>query len=160
MSTNPGGPRPFPGSITIEHEAGGRRVLRLSGDVDSVTVAEFESRQGGLPVVVDVIDAGAVSFLSSAGLAVMVRNVQSAAAAGRQPVLRAASGPVERLLQVTGMESFFPRPEAFPPATGDETPGSSDDPRPAAGRGSGGGDDSRDDRATASSSNGEDGGRG
>ena len=77
MSTNPGGPRPFPGSITIEHEAGGRRVLRLSGDVDSVTVAEFESRQGGLPVVVDVIDAGAVSFLSSAGLAVMVRNVQS-----------------------------------------------------------------------------------
>ncbi|GAB3324692.1 hypothetical protein GCM10027451_49190 [Geodermatophilus aquaeductus] len=66
--------RPFPGSITIEHEAGGRRVLCLSGDVDSTAVAEYESRQRGLPVVADVIDAGTVSFLASAGLAVMVRS--------------------------------------------------------------------------------------
>ena len=102
--------RPFPGSLTIEHEAGGRRVLCLSGDVDSVAVAEFERRQGSLPVVVDVIDAGGVSVLASAGLAVMVRCAEAAVASGRRPVLRAASGTVERLLRAAGMESYFPRP--------------------------------------------------
>jgi hypothetical protein len=105
--------RPFPGSITIEHEAGGRRVLCLSGDVDSTAVAEYERRQGGLSVVVDVIDAGAVSFLASAGLAVMVRSAEVAAAAtGRRPVLRAAAGPVDRVLRAARLETYFPRPGA------------------------------------------------
>lgn len=97
MSPHPGRLRPFPGSITIEHEAGGRRVLCLSGDVDSATVAEYESRQGSMLVVVDVIDAGAVTFLGSAGLGVMVRCAEASVAVGRLPVLRAASGTVERL---------------------------------------------------------------
>jgi anti-anti-sigma factor len=112
MSPKPEHLRPFPGSLTIEHEAGGQRVLRLSGDVDSAVVAEYASRQGELPVVVDVIDAGAVSFLGSAGLAVMVRCVEAAAAVGRRPILRAASGPVDRLLRVAGLETYFPRSEA------------------------------------------------
>ena len=115
MSTHSPRLRPFPGSLTIEHEAGGRRVLCLSGDVDSAAVAEYERGQGGLPVVVDVIDAGAVSFLASAGLAVMVRCAEAAAAVGRRPVLRAASGTVERLLRAAGLESYFPRPGTTPP---------------------------------------------
>jgi anti-anti-sigma factor len=116
--------RPFPGSITIEHEAGGRRVLCLSGDVDSTAVAEFERRQGGLPVVVDVIDAGGVSFLASAGLGVMVRCAESAAAVtGRRPVLRAAAGPVDRVLRAAGLETFFPRPGAMRRGPEDATPG-------------------------------------
>jgi anti-anti-sigma factor len=110
MGPHPGRRRPFPGSITIEHESGGRRVLCLSGDVDSATVAEYEGLQGRLPVVVDVIDAGAVSFLSSAGLAVLVRCAEAAAAAGRVPVLRAASGPVNRLLRIAGLDAYFSRP--------------------------------------------------
>jgi anti-anti-sigma factor len=116
--------RPFSGSLTIEHEASGRRVLCLSGDVDSAAVAEYESRQGRIPVVVDMIDAGAVSFLGSAGLAVMVRCAEIAAAAdGRRPVLRAASGPVERLLRAAGLETYFPRPPAMQAGAGDDAPG-------------------------------------
>ncbi len=110
MGSHAGRGRPFPGSITIEHEAGGHRVLCLSGDVDSAAVAEFERRQGRLPVVVDAIDAGGVSFLASAGLAVMVRCAEAAAAAtGRRPVLRAAAGPVDRVLRAAELETYFPR---------------------------------------------------
>jgi anti-anti-sigma factor len=122
MSPYPGRLRPFPGSLTIEHEAGGQRVLRLSGDVDSAVVAEYESRQGSLPVVVDAIDAGAVSFLGSAGLAVMVRYAEAGSADGRRPVLRAASAPVDQLLRVAGMETYFARSEAMQPEAGDEAP--------------------------------------
>jgi len=122
MSPHPGRLRPFPGSITIEHEAGGRRVLCLSGDVDSATVAEYESRQGSMLEVVDVIDAGAVTFLGSAGLGVMVRCAEASVAVGRLPVLRAASGTVERLLQVAGMKTFFSRPEPGHHGAGEEAP--------------------------------------
>jgi anti-anti-sigma factor len=120
MGVQAGRRRPFPGSITIEHEAGGRRVLCLSGDVDSAAVAEYERRQGGLPVVVDEIDAGGVSFLASAGLAVMVRCAGAAAATGRRPVLRAAAGPVDRVLRAAGLGSYFARPDdvqSAPPRT-------------------------------------------
>src|SRR3954453_4194856 len=118
MGPHPGRLRPFVGSITIEREAGGRRVLCLSGDVDSAAVAEFRGRQGSIPVVVAGSDAGAVSFLGSAGLAVMVRYAEAGAVAGRRPVLRAASGPVDHLLRLAGMQGFFPRPEPAPPAGG------------------------------------------
>src|SRR3954452_14031020 len=116
---HPGRLRPCAGSITIEREAGGRRVLCLSGDGDSAAVAEFRGRQGSIPVVVDVIDAGAVSFLGSAGLAVMVRYAEAGTVAGRRLVLRAASGPVDRLLRLAGMESVFSRPEPARPGGGE-----------------------------------------
>lgn len=122
MSPYPVREHPFPGSVTIEHEAGGRRVLCLSGHVDSATVAEYEKRQGRFPVVVDAIDARTVSFLSSAGLALMVRCcAEAAATVGRRPVLRGASAPVNRLLRAAGIEGYFPRPEAMPPSAGDGT---------------------------------------
>src|SRR4051812_36361737 len=123
MSPHPG--RPFPGSLTIEHEPGGRRVLCLSGDVDSAVVAEFEVRQGRLPVVVDAIDAGPVTFLGSSGLAVMVRYAEAAAADGRLPVLRAASGQVDRLVRAAGLDTYFVRPGADHPAGQNETGSSS-----------------------------------
>jgi anti-anti-sigma factor len=118
MSPQPGRLHPFAGSLTIEHEPGGQRVLCLSGDVDSATVAGFEARQGRAPVVVDAIDAGAVSFLGSAGLAVMVRFAEAAGGAGRFPVLRAASSQVDRLLHAAGLESYFLRPGATQNETG------------------------------------------
>jgi anti-anti-sigma regulatory factor len=114
MSPHPGRLPFLSGSLTIEHEPGGRRVLCLIGDVDSAVVAEFEARQGRLPVVVEDIDAGAVTFLGSAGLSVMVRYAEAGAAAGRIPVLRAASGQVDRLIRAAGLETYFLRP-TFPP---------------------------------------------
>src|SRR3954447_25957293 len=82
----------------------------------------FRGPQGSSPVVVGAIDAGAVSFLGSAGLAVMVRYAEAGAAAGRRPVLRAASGPVDHLLRLAGMDPSSPRPEPARPAAGDEMP--------------------------------------
>ncbi len=99
---------PLPGSITIE-EGGGRRVLCLRGDLDAAVMARFSSLHGRDPLVVDEIDARAVTFISSTGLAVMLRCVEASAATGRQPVLRSASHSVNRLLQLAGMESAFPR---------------------------------------------------
>ncbi|MET0765605.1 MAG: STAS domain-containing protein [Blastococcus sp.] len=105
------GMRPPAGSITIEDEGADRRVLCLRGDVDTEVATRFTSSQGRERVAVDAIDAGAVTFISSSGLALMLLCVEASLAAGRQPMLRAASRPVDRALQLAGIDSVFQRPE-------------------------------------------------
>ena len=105
------GPPPV-GSVTIEQEGAGRRVLRLTGTVDTAVATRFAAGQRRDQVVVDAIDAGGVTFISSSGLAIMVMCVEAGLAAGRKPVLRAASPQVERALQLAGITSLFPRPDA------------------------------------------------
>jgi anti-anti-sigma factor len=104
-------PRTPAGSISIEHEAADRLVLCLHGEVDTAVATEFTRSQGRDRVAVDAIDAGAVSFISSSGIALMLVCVEVSLAAGRRAVLRAASRPVERALQLAGIDSVFPRPE-------------------------------------------------
>jgi anti-anti-sigma factor len=106
----------LPGAITIEDE-GSRRVLCLRGEVDSAVVARFRQLQGSQPAVVDVIDAQGVSFISSTGLAVMIRCAEASLAAGAHPVLRASSHSVDRLLQMFGMNDLFPRTQGTPEQT-------------------------------------------
>ncbi len=120
--------RPPAGSITIEHEGADRRVLCLRGDVDTEVATRFTSSQGRERVAVDAIDAGAVTFISSSGLALLLLYVEASLAAGRHPVLRAASHQVDRALRMAGIDSVFPRPE---PDEG---------PAPHAGSAAGGGD--------------------
>ncbi|TFV62689.1 UNVERIFIED_ORG: anti-sigma factor antagonist [Bacillus sp. AZ43] len=103
--------RPPAGTITIEHEGAGRRVLWLRGDVDTAVATRFANAHRRDRVVVDAIDAGAVTFVCSSGLALMLMCAEASAAAGRRPVLRAASQPVERALQLAGIDAAFPRPE-------------------------------------------------
>ena len=103
--------RPPAGSITIEHEGPDRRVLCLRGDVDTEVATRFTSSQGRQRVAVDAIDAGAVTFISSSGLALLLLYVEASLAAGRHPVLRAASHQVDRALRMAGIDSVFPRPE-------------------------------------------------
>jgi anti-anti-sigma factor len=122
------GPRPPAGSITIEDEGADRRVLCLRGDVDTAVATQFTRSQGRERVAVDAIDAGAVTFISSSGLALMLLCVEASLAAGRHPMLRAASRPVDRALRMAGIDSVFPRPE---PDQG---------PAPHAGSAAGGGD--------------------
>ena len=120
------GPRLPAGSIAIEHEGADRKVLCLSGDVDTAVATEFTRAQGRERVAVDAIDAGAVSFVSSSALALMLGCLEASLAAGRRPVLRAASRAVDRALQLAGIDSLFPRPEpdkgASPPS-GSSAPG-------------------------------------
>jgi anti-anti-sigma factor len=125
------GPRPPAGSITIEHEGADRKVLCLSGDVDTEVATGFTRAQGRDRVAVDAIDAGAVSFVSSSGLALMLVCVEASLAAGRRPVLRAASRAVDRALQLAGIDSLFPRLEpekAAPPPSGSSAAGHADGP--------------------------------
>jgi len=108
------GQRPLAGSITIGHEGADRRVLRLRGDVDTEVATRFSSSQGRRRPVVDAIDAGSVTFISSSGLALLLMCVEASLAAGRHPVLRTASHPVDRALRMAGIDSVFPRPEPHP----------------------------------------------
>ena len=109
MDAREGLPTPA-GVITIEDEAADRRVLCLRGDVDTAVATHFTTSQGRRRVAVDAIDAGAVTFISSSGLALLLLYAEASIAAGRTPVLRAASPRVERALQLAGIDSVFPRP--------------------------------------------------
>lgn len=104
--------RPPAGSITIESETPDRRVLRLRGDVDTAVATRFASSQRRDRAVVDVIDAGGVTFICSSGLALMLLCVEASSAAGRRPVLRAASHQVDRALQLAGIGGLFARPDS------------------------------------------------
>ena len=108
------GVRPPAGAITIEREDAGRWVLCLRGDVDTEVATRFTSSQGRQRPVVDAIDAADVTFISSSGLALLLMCAEASVAAGRRPVLRAASHPVDRALQMAGIDSVFPRPERDP----------------------------------------------
>ena len=108
--------RPAAGAITIEREGADRWVLCLRGDVDTAVATRFTSSRERQRVVVDAIDAGEVTFISSSGVALMLLCVEASVAAGRHPVLRAASRPVDRALQLSGIDAVFPRPEPGEPA--------------------------------------------
>ncbi|TFV70347.1 anti-sigma factor antagonist [Blastococcus sp. CT_GayMR20] len=108
-------PRPPAGSITVEREAADHWVLCLRGDVDTAVATRFTNAQERQRVVVDAIDAGSVTFISSSGLALMLLCAEASLAAGRNPVLRAASHPVDRALQLAGIDGVFPRPESTSP---------------------------------------------
>jgi anti-anti-sigma regulatory factor len=114
--------RPPAGTITIELEDPDRRVLCLRGEVDTAVATRFANSQRRDRVVVDAIDAGTVTFISSSGLALMVMCAEASRAAGRPPVLRAASHPVDRALRTAGIDTLFPRPDTdvggAPPAGG------------------------------------------
>ena len=109
-------PRPPAGAITIESEGPDRRVLCLRGDVDTAVATQFTTAQRRERVVVDAIDAAGVTFLSSSALALLLTCMEASLAAGRHPVLRAASHQVDRALRLAGIESVFARPEPEPPS--------------------------------------------
>ena len=111
------------GSITIVREGNDRWVLCLRGDVDTAVATHFTSSRGRQRVVVDAIDAADVTFISSSGVALMLLCVEASIAAGRHPVLRASSRPVDRALQLSGIETVFPRPQpGEPPPEPDRGP--------------------------------------
>jgi anti-anti-sigma factor len=107
--SHPDVPVPLPGSIAIEDE-GDQRVLFLRGELDAAVVASFQAAHRREPVVIDAIDAAAVTFISSTGVAVMLLSMEASLAAGRSPVLRASSHVVDRLLRMSGIEDIFRRP--------------------------------------------------
>ena len=103
----------LPGYITLERQ-GDHRVLCLRGELDTAVAERFKTHQGREPMVIDVIDAAAVSFMSSTALAVLARCAEASLAVGRRPVLRASSPAVDRILQLSGLQDAFASPPTTP----------------------------------------------
>ncbi|MGY1729830.1 STAS domain-containing protein [Geodermatophilus sp. SYSU D01062] len=100
-------PLHLPGAVTLQREPDGL-VLHLTGEVDAAVVGRFTADPDHQPTPVAAIDAGAVTFISSAGLALMLRWAQ-AAGGGRPVLLRRSARCVDRVLQQTGLDAQFSR---------------------------------------------------
>ena len=97
-------------------------TVRLTGDVDMEAAGDVLARllaAGSAPTV--VADLAGVDFLDSAGLRVLLEARSVLEADGRRLVVVAPSGPVRRVLQVTGMAGVFG--VDLDVATGDESSG-------------------------------------
>jgi anti-anti-sigma regulatory factor len=89
------------GVVRLLNTAGGR-VLCLAGEVDGDAVDDFLRRYGREPARIDRIDAGSVTSLSPAALALVLDHLHAAEGAGR-PVTVSPSPPVARLLVGAGV---------------------------------------------------------
>jgi ABC-type transporter Mla MlaB component len=104
-------PRPPAGTITIEHEGPTGACCAFAVRWIPRSATQFTTAQRRERVVVDAIDAESVTFVSSSALALLLTCVEASLAAGRHPVLRAASHQVDRALRLAGIDSVFPRPQ-------------------------------------------------
>ena len=95
------------GCITRDSEDG-IGVLRLRGDIDCDAVAAYERRQtppDGPSIT--VVDLSAVTFLSSSGVAFLIRQTQASRDLGQLPTLRGVTGRARRILTMTGTGRLF-----------------------------------------------------
>jgi anti-anti-sigma regulatory factor len=91
------------GRVELERR-GGLWVLRLEGEVDDEVLGAF-TRRHGTPageVAVDVIDAGAVTYLGLAGMRFLLAVHAASVAAGRPGTLARRSPCVSRLAALCG----------------------------------------------------------
>jgi anti-sigma B factor antagonist len=101
------------GGITVAM-VDGQWVLRLSGEIDSDVIAtcgdvlstSMCGAQTGEPLITTV-DLTEVTFLSSAGLGFLLRHTEATRRAGRMPVLRGATRPARRVMELTGVDRLF-----------------------------------------------------
>ena len=88
----------------------GVALITLRGEVDIYTAPRFKER---LLAVLDggalglVIDLSAVTFIDSTALGVLIGGVRRMHDAGGKMALVVASRPVERVLNITGLDRVF-----------------------------------------------------
>ncbi len=86
--------------------SGDEAVVRIAGDIDTVTSAQLESEltsllNGGARMM--IVDVEAVSFLGSCGLSVLIGAHRSA----DQFELRRGNRIVDRLIELTGLGLLY-----------------------------------------------------
>jgi anti-anti-sigma factor len=97
----------LPGRIAVVDE-GGRPVIRLSGEIDTLVVEAYERHlPGACGRPPAVIDASEVTFLDGRGLRFLVRTTRAARRAGAHPVLRSPARVVRRVVDLTGSAGTF-----------------------------------------------------
>jgi anti-anti-sigma factor len=94
------------GCVTVGWE-GDTQVLRLAGDIDTDAVVAFEQSGVSDGRVISVVDLKEVTFLSSSGVALLIRQTQPARDQGHLPMLRGLTHPFRRILQLTGAVALF-----------------------------------------------------
>jgi anti-anti-sigma factor len=102
------------GRIVVDSEPGAQ-VLRLVGEIDAAAVETFEAEQPlpetadepSTPHAIGVVDLSEVTFLSSSGLACLIRLTQPAREQGHLPTLRGLTNPARRILTMTGATRLF-----------------------------------------------------
>lgn len=109
----------IPGSEAADAEAFTIRwdddgdVLRatVSGELDLQTepqlIAEVRRRLAGCDASRVVLDVADVSFLDSSGLRALLRSRDEATRAGKTMRLAVRTGPVTRLLELSGVDTWF-----------------------------------------------------
>ena len=96
-------------TITIHH-CGPRSVLRLQGELDASTEDQMRTAIGNAldhsPELL-VVDLSALGFMDCSGLSVLVRAHQRLAEQGRQLLITGAQPVVQRLIRVTGLDTYL-----------------------------------------------------
>jgi len=94
------------GRITVERDGDGHVVMRLAGDIDAATVDACEEPQLGASVI-STVDVTGVDFLSSSGVALLIRQTKPARDRGHLPALRGLNRRTQRILLLTGALGLF-----------------------------------------------------
>ena len=94
--------------IDEEHKPGAL-VIAVSGRIDSTTAGELEAV---LPARVQaedaiVLDLGAVSYVSSAGLRVLLKGAKTAKATGHRLTLAGLAPTVQEVFDISGFSGIF-----------------------------------------------------
>jgi anti-sigma B factor antagonist len=85
----------------------GARVVTIVGEIDlAVAPAMHAVLTDGRTDV--IIDLSGVTFLDSSGIAAILRAYRQQTANGHCLSMRGATGPVRRVLQITGIDSVLP----------------------------------------------------
>ncbi len=88
----------------------GWKVVRVKGEIDLASVGELENEVGGLiesGTTRIIIDLTGVTFLDSTGLRTLLATHSRLAQLGGTLALVLNGGPVERLLDITGVADTF-----------------------------------------------------
>ena len=96
------------GRIEVQEEAAGH-VLYLSGDVDAPVVRALEAEQDLDELHIVAVDVGALEYIDSAGLGLLVRWAMKAASEGRPAVIRGTTRTFERTAELAGLGALFSR---------------------------------------------------
>ena len=98
------------GEIVTRHDVGRRTVLRVDGEVDIATSPELATAidrafSGGASEL--WIDLSYTAFLDSSGIHALFQGEHRARELNRTLVVICPSGPVRRVLELTGMLDHF-----------------------------------------------------
>ena len=95
------------GGITVERD-GDEVVLRMIGEIDLAVVEAYETGDRlAEAAVITAVDLSQVTYLSSCGIGLLLRQTRRFRDRGDVPTLRGVSRPADRILRLAGIAGLF-----------------------------------------------------